>query len=167
MTTRRWVARGAACAIVLASTSCGPTVDLTTGVKFDALTTGWIDAGVEAAARSGSNKLVPAVSFKLTNASDQTLAPLQVNAIFRRVGDEHEWSNAMITAAGSAGLAPSASTGPLLIRGAQGYTGTDGQWDMLRNTHFVDAKVDLFARYASQQWTHIGEYAIARRIIER
>ena len=167
MTSRRWLRGAAPLLMALALMSCAPSVDLTNGVKLDAFTTGWMDADIETAARSGSNKLVPAVSFKLTNASDQTLAPLQVNAIFRRVGDEHEWSNAMVTAAGSAGLAPSASTGQLLIRGALGYTGTDGQWDMLRNSHFVDAKVDLFARYASQQWTHIGEYPIARRIIER
>jgi hypothetical protein len=140
---------------------------VTNGVKLEAFTTGWMDADIEAAARSGSNKLVPAVSFKLKNASNQTLAPLQVNAIFRRVGEQDEWSNGMITAAGSAGLAPNVSTDQLVIRGQLGYTGTDPQWDMLRNSHFVDAKVDLFARYASEQWTHIGEYPIARRLIER
>jgi hypothetical protein len=38
---------------------------------------------------------------------------------------------------------------------------------MLHNSHFVDAKVDLFARYGSQQWTRMGEYPIARQIVER
>jgi hypothetical protein len=150
---------------VLAAGACGPAVDLTTGVQLESFTTGWTE--VEARAAGGGNKLVPAVSFKLKNASDQTLAPLQVNAIFRRVDDQKEWSNAMITAAGSAGLPPTGSTAQLVIKGQLGYTGTDPQWDMLHNSHFVDAKVDLFARYASQQWTHIGEYAIARQIIER
>ena len=29
---------------------------------------------------------------------------------------------------------------------------------MLRNSHFVDAEVELFAKYASEQWKRVGEY---------
>ncbi len=149
--------------LVLTSAGCDARVDLTTALHFESVTTGWSDVSGD----GGGNKLVPTVSFRLTNASDRTLAPLQVNAIFRRVGDPGEWSNAMVTAAGSAGLPPASSTGPLVIKGTLGYTGTDPHWDMLRNSQFVDAKVDLFARYGSQQWTRIGEYSIARQIVER
>jgi len=159
MTTRRLIA-----AVLLALLpACGPTVDLAEGLQLESLSTGWTDVEQE----GGAHKIVPAVSFRLKNASDTTLAPLQVNAIFRRVGDASEWSNAMITAAGSAGLPPAASTGPLVIKGTLGYTGTDPQWDMLHNSHFVDATVDLFARHGSQQWTRVGEYPIARQIVER
>jgi hypothetical protein len=149
--------------LVLMSAGCDAPVDLTTALHFESVTTGWSDVNGD----GGGNKLVPTVSFRLKNASDRTLAPVQVNAIFRRVGDPGEWSNAMVTAAGSAGLPPSASTGPLVIRGTLGYTGTDPHWDMLRNSQFVDATVDLFARYGSQQWTRVGEYSIARQIVER
>jgi hypothetical protein len=149
--------------IVVASAACGPQVDLTAALQFESMTTGWADG----AGQGGANKLVPAVSFKLKNASDRTLAPLQVNAIFHRAGDPGEWSNAMITAAGSAGLKPAASTGRLVIKAPLGYTGTDSQWDMLRHSQFVDATVDLFARTGSQQWTRVGEYPIARQIVER
>src|SRR6266540_5404010 len=97
---------GSVCAIgIAAGAACGPAVDLTTGLRLESLTTGWTDTG-----DGRTNRLVPAVSFRLKNASDQTLAPLQVNAIFRRAGEEHEWSNAMVTAAGSQGLPPTAST---------------------------------------------------------
>jgi hypothetical protein len=150
-------------AALLAATACGPDIDLTVGLHVESLTTGW--AAVEL--NGAGHKIVPAVSFRLKNASGATLAPLQVNAIFRRVGDESEWSNAMITAAGSAGLPPDASTSPLVIKGTLGYTGSDPQWDLLRNSQFVDAKVDLFARYGSRQWTRVGEYQIARRIVDR
>src|SRR5215212_6924909 len=88
----------ALCVAMLAAAACSPVVDLTTAVQFESLTTGWTDVELRA---DGANKLVPAISFKVKNASDKTLAPLQVNAIFRRVGDAGEWSNAMITAAGS------------------------------------------------------------------
>jgi hypothetical protein len=149
--------------VLLAASACGPDVDLTVGLRVESLTTGWADVDLN----GGAHKIVPAVSFRLKNASTTTLAPLQVNAIFRRVGDRSEWSNAMITAAGSTGLPPEASTGALVIKGTLGYTGSDPQWDMLRNSHFVDATVDLFARHGAQQWTRVGEFPIARQIVER
>ena len=65
------------------------------------------------------------------------------------------------------GLAPAGATDRLFIKAVAGYTGEDSQGDLLRNSHFVDATVDLFARYGSSQWTRIGEYQIARRILER
>ena len=114
-----------------------------------------------------ANKLVPAIEFTVKNGSDRTLAPVQVNAVFRREGDASEWTNGMVTAAGSSGLAPSAETEKFVIKGAVGYTGTDAQWDLLQNSHFVDATVDVFARYGARQWARVGGYRVARRIIER
>jgi hypothetical protein len=36
---------------------------------------------------------------------------------------------------------------------------------MLQNSHFVDAKVELFAKYGSTQWTRLGSYPITRQLI--
>ena len=36
---------------------------------------------------------------------------------------------------------------------------------MLQNSQFVDAKVDLFAKYGSAQWTQVGEFPITRQLI--
>ena len=142
---------------------CSPAVDVAEALRLESVTTGWADAGPVGT----NNKLVPVVSFKVKNASDHTLAPVHVNAVFRRVGETAEWSNGMIIAAGSSGLAPAAAAGPLVIKGAAGYTGSDPQWDLLSNSKFVDATVDLFARYGSREWTPVGEFRIARQIIER
>jgi hypothetical protein len=147
----------------LSAVSCGPDVDVGDALHVESVTTGWVDAGAGAA----GNKLVPAVSFKVRNTSGKTLAPVQMNAIFRQVGSADEWSNGLITAAGSAGLRPDAASDLLVIKGSAGYTGVDSQRDMLRNSHFVDARVDLFARYGSRQWARVGEYGIARAIVER
>src|SRR5437016_3257880 len=77
--------------------SCGPTVDLGRSLRIEDVATGWADAGrVE-----GKNKLVPAVSLKLTNASQQTLSTLQLNAVFRRVDETAEWGTGFLTAAGA------------------------------------------------------------------
>jgi hypothetical protein len=88
-----------------------------------------------------------------------------VNAIFRRVTEKDEWGSGMVTAAGSKGLAPNAETPPLTIRSQLGYTGTEPRQEMLHNRQFVDAKVELFGKYGSTQWTRLGEYPIARQLL--
>jgi hypothetical protein len=147
--------------IVFAS-ACGPNVDVATSVQVEELTTGWMGAG----APNGLNKVVPALSFKLKNVSAQQLPTLQVNAVFRRVSQTEEWGNGFRTVSGSAGLAPGAATGRLTINAQLGYTGADPRDALLRNSQFIDAKVDLFARYGSRQWTRLGEFPIARQLID-
>ena len=143
--------------------ACGPTVDLATGVEIEAISTGWLDAGVV----DGQNKVVPAVTFKLKNVSDQRLSTLQVNAIFRRANTNEEWGDGFRTVAGSGGLAPGAETSSVTINAQLGHTGSDSHAALLYHSQFVDAKVDLFAKYGSGKWTRIGEYPIMRQLIER
>lgn len=150
--------------VALLCTACGPTVDLTKGLQVEVVTTGWYDVGIV----NGQNKLVPSITFTLKNVSDQKLRTLQVNALFRRVTEPDEWGSGFITAAGSEGLAPAASTPPLTIRSLLGYTGAEqSRQEMLRNTHFVDAKVDLFAKYGSVQWVRVGQYPITRELLTK
>jgi hypothetical protein len=154
----------AACGLFVVTVACGPTVDLTRALEVQIMETGWYDAGIV----KGQNKLVPSVQFRLKNVSNQTLSTLQVNALFRRVTEQDEWGSAFVTAAGSAGLAPGATTQPITIRSQLGYTGADqSRQEMLKNSHFVDAKVDLFAKYGSSQWVRIGEYPVVRELLTR
>jgi hypothetical protein len=150
-------------ALALASlgSACRPAVDLKKGLRIELVSTGWFDAGIV----DGKNKLVPTVSFKVTNTSDQRLSVLQVNALFRRVTEQDEWGSGLLTVAGSEGLAAGATSGVLTIKSQLGYTGTETRADMLKNSQFVDAKVSLFAKYGSVQWTPVAEFAIARQLI--
>jgi hypothetical protein len=140
--------------------ACGPTVDLGKAVAAEAVTTGW--AGTSAVA--GRNKIVPAVSLRLKNVSDRKLGPLQVNAVVRRVNDPTEWSSAYLANVARE-LAPGGETAALTLVGQQGYTGTDDRDAMLRNSQFVDAKVEVYVKSGSSKWTRIGEYPIARELI--
>ncbi|MEO8260094.1 MAG: hypothetical protein ABI868_22300 [Acidobacteriota bacterium] len=149
--------------IVMSGGACGRDIDLAASLQVDAVTTGWFDTGITA----GKKKLVPAVSFTLKNASDQKLRVLQVSASFRREGDPDEWGTAYLTAAGSAGLAPGAATGALTLRSQLGYTGIDSGPEMLGNSFFVDARVNLFVKYGSGPWTPVGDYPISRRLLLR
>lgn len=148
----------------LLSIGCGPTVDLTKGLQLTIVETGWFDAGIV----NGQNKLVPSVSFTLKNVSDQNLVTLQINALFRRINENEEWGSGFLTAAGSSGLAPGASTPVLTVRSNLGYTGSDqSRQEMLQNTHFIDAKVELFAKYAAIQWVRMGTYPITRQLLTK
>jgi hypothetical protein len=153
--------------VALFCAGCGPTVDLTKGLQVDVVETGWYDVGIV----NGQNKLVPSITVKLTNVSDQKLKVLQVNALFRRVTEPDEWGSGFLNvkgADGSDGLAQGASTDPLTIRSMLGYTGAEqSRQEMLRNSHFVDAKVDLFAKYGSTQWVRLGEYPITRQLLTK
>jgi len=147
---------------VAVASACGKPVDLTKGLQVQNVSTGWFDAGLV----DGQNKLVPSISFTLKNVSDEKLSTLQVNAVFHRVSEpKDEWGTGFLTAVGSEGLPPGASTPTLTIKSQLGYKGTDPRETLLRNSQFVDAMVVLLAKYGSAQWTKVGEFSINRQLI--
>ena len=143
---------------------CGPTVDLTKGLQVSIVDSGWYDLGIV----NGQNKLVPTVVFTLHNISEQKLVTLQINALFRRVTENTEWGSGFLTVAGSQGLAPGATSDPITIKSQLGYTGSDqSRQEMLQNSQFVDAKVELFAKYGSTQWVKVGAFPITRQVMSK
>jgi hypothetical protein len=159
-------ARTRACllCLLLFSSGCGPTIDLTKGLQILDVSSGWFDAGIV----NGKTKLIPSISFKLKNVSDQKLPVLQVNALFRRVTEQDEWGSGFVTAAGSEGLAPGATTETLTMKSDRGYTGSDqSRQQMLENKLFVDAKVELSGKYGSTQWVRLGDFPITRVLITK
>ena len=148
----------------VSAVACGPTVDLTKGVQVTVLNSGWRDLGIV----NGQNKLIPTVIFSLKNVSDRKLVTLQINALFRRVSENTEWGSGFLTVAGSQGLAPGATSDPITVKSQLGYTGSEqSRQEMLQNAHFVDAKVELFGKYASTQWVRLGSFPITRQLLTK
>ena len=143
------------------SASCGANVDLTQSLQVVEVSSGWQDVGVV----DGQNKLVPSITFRLKNTSEHTLPVLQVNAVFRRQNETEEWGSAYVKVTGSGGLGPGATTEPIKAKSQLGYTGSEPRAVMLSNSQFIDAKVDLFAKYASVQWVRVGERPIDRQLL--
>jgi hypothetical protein len=123
--------------------------------------TGWYDAGIV----DGQNKLVPSVTFRIQNVSQEPIDDVQVNAIFRLVNESESWGDRLIRGIGDEGLAPGDTGKPLIVRSARGYTGSEPRQVMLKNSNFVDAKVELFGKHGSRTWVKMGEYPIARELI--
>lgn len=124
--------------------------------------TGWYDVGVT---QAGQNKLVPSISFKLQNVSDDEIASVQVNAVFRRLGEEESWGEHFVNGIDSNGLSAGAMGNPLVLRSTLGYTGTQSRLEMLQNREFVDAKVEIYGKHGRRGWVKLGEYQIDRQLL--
>jgi hypothetical protein len=161
LNARSWLKLAVAAAVLAAA--CAPPVDLTKNLQVLDVSTGWFDAGIV----NGQNKLVPTITFKVKNNSDQSLKVLQANVLFRRVSDPNvEWGAGFLSVSGSEGLGPGATSTPLTVKSNLGYTGSDQtRQELLQNKAFVDATVQVFAKYGSIQWVKMGEYPIERRLI--
>ena len=124
--------------------------------------TGWFDAGI---VEGGKNKLVPSVSLKLRNKSDEPIRSVQVNAIFRRVGEQEMWGEYFGWAIPREPLPAGASTNNLVMRSTLGYTGEQPRMQMLQNKEFVDAKVEIYLKQGSRVWAKLAEYPIQRQLL--
>lgn len=149
---------------LLASACGGPTPTIDKLVKVDDVVTGWFDAGVT---DGGKNKIVPSISLKLTNTSSQQTGGVQLNCIFRRIGDPEEWSTAVVRVVDSSGLAPGATSPPIVVRAPQGYTGEQPRAQLLDNHLFIDAKVQVFGKHGSATWVKLGEFKVDRQLLTR
>ena len=147
------------------STHCGASVDAVAALEPVDVITGWYDDGI---IEGGKNKLVPSVSMKLRNKSDKELSSIQINAIFRRVGEQEMWGEYFGWAVTrKAPLAPGAETETMVMRSTLGYTGEQPRMQMLQNKEFVDAKVEIYLKQGSKVLAKLAEYPIQRQLLTR
>lgn len=152
---------GVALVVVLAA-GCGASEDAVASLEPVDVVTGWFDDGI---VEGGKNKLVPSVTMKLRNKTDQPLRSIQINAIFRRVGEQEMWGEYFGWAIPREPLPAGAETNTLVMRSALGYTGTQPRMQMLQNGEFVDAKVEIYLKQGSRVWAKLAEYPIQRQLL--
>lgn len=124
--------------------------------------TGWFDAGI---VEGGMNKLVPSISLELQNVSDREIASVQMQAVFRRAGEQESWGDHFVRAIDADGLAAGATTTPIVLRSTFGYTGAQARAQMLQNREFVDARVEVYGKHGRRTWAKMGEFTIERRLL--
>jgi hypothetical protein len=147
-------------AVALAGCS---TRDITKDLQIVDVRTGWYDYGVIA---GGDNKLVPSISFKLKNVSDEDISGVQVNAVFRKVGDDAIIGEHFVPAVGSdTALAPGSTTPEIVLRSKIGYTGSESRLQMLKNSNFVDGRVTILGRHGRSNWIRLQEIPIERQLL--
>jgi hypothetical protein len=150
--------------ILLASISCGSSTEAVAALEPLDVVTGWFDDGI---VEGGKNKLVPSITMKLRNKSDQPIRSIQINAIFRRVGEQEMWGEYFGWAVPREPLAAGAQTNTLVMRSTLGYTGEQPRMQMLQNKDFVDTKVEIYLKKGSKVWAKLAEYPIQRQLLTR
>jgi hypothetical protein len=149
----------------LSSYGCGASVDVVSALEPVDVVTGWFDDGI---VEGQKNKLVPSVTLRLRNKTGEPLRSIQINAVFRFVGQQETLGDYFGWAIPREPvLAAGAETGPLVMRSRLGYTGTQPRMQMLQNKEFVDAKVEIFLKQGSKVWAKLAEYPIQRQLLTR
>ena len=152
---------GASLAALL-SISCGASEQAVAALEPLDVVTGWFDDGI---VEGGKNKLVPSVTLKLRNKTDQPIRSIQINAIFRRVGEQEMWGEYFGWAVPRDPLPAGATTKTLVMRSTLGYTGDQPRMQMLQNKEFIDAKVEIYLKQGSRVWAKLAEYPIQRQLL--
>jgi hypothetical protein len=147
------------------SIGCGASVDAVASLEPLDVVTGWYDDGI---IEGGKNKLVPSVTMKLRNKGGRPLKSIQINAIFRRVGEQEMWGEYFGWAVPrDPALPPGGVTNILVMRSTLGYTSEQPRMQMLQNSQFVDAKVEIYLKQGSKVLAKLAEYPIQRQLITR
>jgi hypothetical protein len=155
---------------LVASSGCGPNVDLKQALRVTSLSSGYWDAGVV----DGRNKIVPSITLKVEKNTDQSIRPLSLNVVFRKLPlkgqpvqpgttGEEDWEDVYFQNVRFDGNATQALT----VRPKVGYTGDPPQSraDMLKNSQFRDVRVHVYAKHSASQWIEVGQFDLPRQLI--
>lgn len=156
---KKWLALPLLAVSLAVSSSCAE-VDLSKALTVVEVFSGWYDFGVV----RGENKLVPSISFKLQNVSDEPVRGVQMLVSFWPNGADGELDSKEVTGIGSDAVPAGQSTDPILVRADWGYTTPVARAEVFNHSGFKDFTVKLFAKKGGK-FTPFGEYAIERRII--
>ncbi len=148
--------------VVVFGAGCAPSLDTTESLRMTQISSGWFNAGLDTL---GRNKLVPTVSFRLENTTDDTIRYVQLNGVFRREGEEEEWGTSYVHAFGTEGLDAGLSTIEYRLESERGYTGEQARDEMLAHSGFVDVRMDLFVKHRGDQWVRLDSIDIDRQLL--
>jgi hypothetical protein len=109
--------------------------------------------------------LVPAISFRIKNTSDQPLKYLYFNANFKVRGDVSNLGDGFIQAISRDPLMPGETSDPVLIKSTFGIEGTN--LEHFKNSPYWHTKVidvKLFAKSQGSQYIPVGEWEVSKTI---
>jgi hypothetical protein len=149
---------GALCLVV--SAACGSGPDLAKALEVTEVLTGYYDGGI----KDGKTVLPPSISFRLHNRDTQSIGPVQLTVSFWKDGEPGEWDSVLVQGITADGLAPGASTPPLLARAPVAYTLEGARADFFSHSLFKDVTIKMFASRAGII-TKLDELKVERRIL--
>lgn len=154
-----------ALAAALAVAACkGP--DVRTALQVVDVHSGWFEAG---RIDETQLKIVPGISFRLKNVSQQPVNGIEVTGVFRILeGEKLVVDSPYVRAIPSARpLAAGATSEPIVLRSQFGVTGTETRLQMLKNSRFVDRNITILGKARRRQWATMAVFTIERAPINR
>jgi hypothetical protein len=111
--------------------------------------------------------LAPAVRFSLQNKGDKAHRSIEVLAKFLREGESEQWGGdwRRVAPAGKP-LEPGQST-VVVMRSDGRYYSEGTPESMFQHELFKDARVEVFLRVGSSDWTRFADQPVERRIGSR
>jgi hypothetical protein len=156
--------------LALVFAGCSRPVDLKQVLQMNDLSGGFFDAGIV----DGRNKLIPSLTLRLKKTTDDSIRPLSLNVVFKKLppkgaavapgsAAEEDWDEAFVQNVPFDGN----QTALLTIRPKAGYTGDPPQSraDILKHSQFQDVRVHIFAKHSASQWVEIGTFDIPRQVL--
>jgi|SRR5262245_13979021 len=154
----------------LAAAGCSQPVDLKQALQMTDVVLGYHDAGIV----DGKNKVVPSISFRLKNSTSQSIRPLSLNVLFKKLPvagtavppgspTEENWDEKFIQSVRFDGN----ETAPIVVRAEAGFTGDPPQSraDILKHRLFQDVRVRVMARSSASNWVEIGTFDVPRTLL--
>ena len=161
-----------ASAVLLAvlTAGCSRPIDLKQVLQVTDQGGGYRDAGIV----DGRNKLSPSISFRIKKSIDDSIRPLSLNVVFKKLPPagvavppgspgEEDWDETFVQNVPFDGN----QTALLTIQTKTGYTGDPPQSraDILKHSRFQDVRVHIFAKHSASQWVEIATYDIPRQVL--
>ena len=156
--------------LALVSAGCSRPIDLKQVLQITDLSGGFHDAGIV----DGRNKLIPSITFRLNKTTDDTIRPLSLNVVFKKLPPkgvavapgspaEEDWDEAYVQNVPF----EANQTALVTIRPKAGYTGDPPQSraDILKHSQFQDVRVHVFAKHSASQWVEIGTFDVPRQVL--
>lgn len=140
--------------------ACGPPLNLGTALAVTDVFSGYYDNGI----KDGTNHMVPSVTFRLKNLSDQAIGNVQLTLDFWLEGGDGPLDSALIRGIGSDAVEPGALSDPITVRSGTGFKLEGARADLFIHSLFKDASVKIFAK-RSGTIAPLGEFKIERRIL--
>jgi hypothetical protein len=109
--------------------------------------------------------LVPAISFKIKNVSEETLKYLYVNANFKFRDDVANLGDGFIEAIRGDGLMPGDTTETILLKSTHGIDGQN--LEHFKTSPFFQSKivdVKVFVKSQGSQYIPVGEWEVTKNI---
>ncbi len=151
---------GVILAASLGASACGGAQDPNLFVEFTDLDGYW---GVEPAS-AGEQYIAPMVRVNIRNKGQTDLEFVRAMATFRLAGSDDAWGSdfKFVTQGGK----PLKAGQSLLLefKSEARYHSPEPPAAMFGNSHWKDARVEIYVRLSSSQWIKMAEGPVARRV---